>query len=199
MYYTIEPPRIRTIITLQQLFVVQISAPPWLPVFVHRILTLLPRCCVYEGTSGASSWAPASSSPLTNRIHIIIKPWFKEQTPIARNCSSHHRAPAVLLRLESVRGGGKKMNIETAVNCFTFTQRPIRSHLKLINILFFVQWPTVPCFKVGEIWLNPPWTTSKSGLWNMFSRLQLTAKQTYFILSAIDGYECCNKIIFSVV
>ena len=149
MFYTLDPPRIslpriRTIITLQQLFVVQISAPPWLPVFVHRILTLLPRCCVYEATSGASSWAPASSSPLTNRIHII-----KEQTPISRNCSSHHRAPAVLLHLESVRRGGKKMNIETAANCFT--QRPIRSHLKLINILFFVQWPTVPCFKVGEI------------------------------------------------
>ena len=71
MFYTIDPTRIRTIITLQQLFVVQISAPPWLPVFVHRILTLLPRCCVYEATSDASSWAPASSSPLTNRIHII--------------------------------------------------------------------------------------------------------------------------------
>ena len=120
MFYTLDPHRIRTIITLQQLFVVQISAPPWLPVFVHRILTLLPRCCVYEATSGASSWAPASSSPLTNRIHII-----KEQTPISRNCSSHHRAPAVLLHLESVRRGGKKMNIETAANCFNPASNPL--------------------------------------------------------------------------
>ena len=198
MYYTLGPPRIRTIITLQQLIAVQISAPPWLPVFVHRILTLLPRCCVYEATSGASSWAPASSSPLTNRIHIIIKPWFKEQTPIARNCSSHHRAPAVLLRLESVRSGGKKMNIETAANCFNPASNPLTPQTDQYSI-FCAMANTVPYFKVGEIWLNPPWTTSKSGLWNMFSRLQLTAKQTYFTLSAIDDYECCNKILFSVV